>query len=144
MYACLHSACPDPAFPNIHCPSPLVSSQVDIVVFGGQNIADSGAPRPGLQASPWSQQMSVIDNYDGTYSYSPKWNVEYMGLPRVMGDATLLPNGKMVLLNGATVSMLKGSGSIGCDQASRTSSCRKRECCWQCWRQSMPLCTIAC
>ncbi len=32
------------------------------------------------------------------------WTAEKMPLPRVMGDAVVLPNGKVVVLNGAMVS----------------------------------------
>jgi hypothetical protein len=32
------------------------------------------------------------------------WTVDRMPLPRVMGDAVILPNGKVVVLNGAVVS----------------------------------------
>jgi hypothetical protein len=37
------------------------------------------------------------------YTFGKGWAEEEMGSPRVMGDATLLPNGMVVLLNGAEV-----------------------------------------
>ncbi len=47
-------------------------------------------PCPAGPTSPWR------------YTFSD-WVEEDMSVPRVMGDATLLPNGDVVLLNGAQV-----------------------------------------
>ena len=38
-----------------------------------------------------------------SYTFGSGWFEENMGGPRVMGDATVLPNGKVILLNGAQV-----------------------------------------
>ena len=45
------------------------------------------------------------------YSFSG-WQEESMGGPRVMGDATLLPNGQVVILNGARVNGRVGQGEF--------------------------------
>ena len=54
------------------------------------------------------------------YQFGKGWVEEEMGSPRVMGDATLLPNGMIVLLNGAEV------GS-----AVQTQFHRPAGCCWR-------------
>jgi hypothetical protein len=49
-----------------------------------------------------------------TYSASA-WSEEESGIPRVMGDATLLPNGDVILLNGAQVrAESEGMGRVAC------------------------------
>lgn len=85
-------------------------AQVSIVIFGGQDKNDVNVPRPGLVASSLTHQMSV--DYDGAtkkYSFGNGWSTESNGIPRVMGDATLLPNGKIILLNGAQVGHWKSN-----------------------------------
>lgn len=42
-------------------------------------------------------------NGSWSYDFGVGWVREDMGVPRVMGDATLLPNGDVILLNGAQV-----------------------------------------
>ena len=37
------------------------------------------------------------------YTFGRGWAEENMAAPRLMGDATLLPNGQVVILNGAKV-----------------------------------------
>ena len=52
----------------------------------------------------------------GNYTYPDGgWQDEELGWPRVMGDATVLPNGDVVLLNGAAQARAPGrQQGLGC------------------------------
>jgi hypothetical protein len=76
--------------------------QAEIVLFGGQNeaayknlktVASRGINRNTLTWNAASREYA----FDG-------WSEEYLSMGRVMPDAVLLPNGKVVILNGANVS----------------------------------------
>jgi hypothetical protein len=50
---------------------------------------------------------SATGPYKYSFSPSESWEVEDMGIPRVGGDAILLPNGDVVVLNGMQVSCVR-------------------------------------
>jgi hypothetical protein len=97
--------------------SPFVSYKADFILFGGSRKQD----HPGFYlerkwkrgfdvdapASRLSHRITV--SWTRASSSSPwqyrfsSWTTEDMGYPRVMPDATLLPNGDVVLLSGAQV-----------------------------------------
>jgi hypothetical protein len=78
---------------------------VEVLICGG---AADGAFQTGNAHSPASAacgRMVVTDD-------NPGWDVEAMPMGRVMGDMLLLPNGEVLIINGA------GSGSQGWGMAS--------------------------
>lgn len=87
---------------------PLSRRQVEVMVFGGQreatvddltNVANRGSGRLKM----------TYNRTAGTYTFEG-WIAELMTYGRVMPDATLLPNGKVIILNGANVSGEAGVG----------------------------------
>jgi hypothetical protein len=69
-----------------------------LVYFGGcQEGATKG--NAGLAASPWALRIDVFWESAG-YFFGP-WNVEPMPSPRTLASAVLLPNGNVVVVNGA-------------------------------------------
>ena len=69
-----------------------------LVYFGGcQEEAAKG--NPGLGASPWALRIDVFWGSAG-YSFGP-WEFEPMPSPRTLASAVLLPNGNVVVVNGA-------------------------------------------
>ncbi|GLC65599.1 hypothetical protein PLESTF_000317200 [Pleodorina starrii] len=78
----------------------------EVVVFGGQFPGAS----INTTASRLSLRIKVLYNETtGNYTFGEGWIAEFMPLPRVMGDAVILPNGHVVVLNGA----MKGSAGDG-------------------------------
>ncbi|KAL6756608.1 hypothetical protein V8C86DRAFT_2646145 [Haematococcus lacustris] len=77
-------------------------SQVEVVIFGGAPV--EGTRNESTIAGRTSHRMVVSFNQTAgsvaSYRFPGGWVAEDMGIPRVMGDATLLPNGDVVLLNG--------------------------------------------
>lgn len=60
------------------------------------------------QASHTSYRLRMVyDTKSKLYNFTTK--IETMPIPRVMGDAVLLPNGYVIIINGATVSPLSHS-----------------------------------
>ncbi|GIL60167.1 hypothetical protein Vafri_14781 [Volvox africanus] len=81
----------------------------EVVLFGGQY----GGAWVNTTASRLALRIKVDYNQtSGQYSFGDGWSAEKMPLPRVMGDAVVLPNGKVVVLNGA-VKGLAGDGAAG-------------------------------
>jgi hypothetical protein len=83
--------------------------QVEMVVYGGapfSNPCTFGYPGNTLAASRWSFRTKITwtpaDHGSYVYSYDG-WQQEDMLVPRVGGDAVALPNGDVVLINGAQV-----------------------------------------
>ncbi len=72
-------------------------------MFGGQ--AESAARNVNTSASRSINRLRLNWNATagGRYSFDG-WSEEYLSMGRVMPDAVLLPNGKVVILNGANVS----------------------------------------
>jgi hypothetical protein len=78
--------------------------QIEVVIFGGANEAANN--NVNLIAGHQSNRIKVTfgtSTTPPTYSFGAGWITEEMGISRVMGDATLLPNGDVILLNGAQV-----------------------------------------
>lgn len=71
------------------------------MLFGGQ--AERATRNLATVATSSAQRMRLNYNpINGKYDISD-WVEETMSSPRVMGDSILLPNGKVVILNGAQV-----------------------------------------
>ncbi|KAL7099335.1 hypothetical protein ACP275_09G077900 [Erythranthe tilingii] len=76
--------------------------RVEVLICGGANHnayeqADQGT---FLRASSTCGRLRISDRH-------PAWKMEAMPMPRVMGDMVLLPNGDVIIINGA------GSGAAG-------------------------------
>ncbi|GIL60209.1 hypothetical protein Vafri_14781 [Volvox africanus] len=81
----------------------------EVVYFGGQfsyGWINTTASRLALRIKV------TYDPEAQNYTFGDGWSAEKMPLPRVMGDAVVLPNGKVVVLNGA-VKGLAGDGASG-------------------------------
>jgi hypothetical protein len=116
-----------------HCSFASVTRffQAEFIVFGGSRKKDhpgfylegkwKGGFNPKAPASRFSHRIAV--SWTRASSTSPwqyrfsSWTREDMGYPRVMPDATLLPNGDVVLLSGAQV---RAASGIGAEVASNT------------------------
>ncbi len=72
------------------------------MVFGGQR--EAAVKDLSIIANRGSGRLKLNWNATaGLYSFEG-WTAELMTIGRVMPDATLLPNGKVIILNGAWVS----------------------------------------
>eukprot|EP00198_Chlamydomonas_reinhardtii_P006206 XP_001695542.1 glyoxal or galactose oxidase [Chlamydomonas reinhardtii] len=69
-----------------------------LMIFGGAE-GGAGTDTPAVSTS-LRLELRECDSAASGYCAVP-WEVEEMGVPRVMGDSVLLPNGKVLLLNGA-------------------------------------------
>lgn len=69
---------------------------VQILVVGGTTQDGAGANTPATTNS----YLLDLSN-----PASPTWTTEQMPVPRVMGDALLLPNSKVIVVNGAQQGM---------------------------------------
>ncbi|EFJ40873.1 glyoxal or galactose oxidase [Volvox carteri f. nagariensis] len=86
----------------------------EVVFFGGQfsyGWINTTASRLALRIKV------VYDPATRNYTFGDGWTAEKMPLPRVMGDAVLLPNGKVVVLNGAVKGLAGDSASGGVAKA---------------------------
>lgn len=98
---------------------PSKNYTVDVLIVGGQDV---NANR-NLSISACSESIRIrVTPTNGTWqqggAYSfDGWEQEFMGSPRVMPDATLLPNGKVVMLNGAQIGLAGDSASGGDSRA---------------------------
>ena len=90
-----------------------------MVLFGGQKeaankdlslIANRGVNRIKL----------TYDAPNQNYTFTEGWAYENMVMGRVMPDSVLLPNGKVVILNGANVSEASFDGNVSCTVFTRT------------------------
>jgi hypothetical protein len=96
--------------PALNPPSPL-SSSTPSLQFGGQDVAANG--NLNIRACSESIRLRVSTSPTGAYSFHDGWEVEFMGSSRVMGDATILPNGVVILMNGAQNGLAGDSASGG-------------------------------
>lgn len=76
--------------------TPVGGDTFEIVIFGGNY---EGANELTI-CSPYSLRLSVTISAAGAYTFGP-WVVEQMPAPRCHFDTVLLPNGKVMLINGA-------------------------------------------
>ncbi|KAG2454376.1 hypothetical protein HYH02_001399 [Chlamydomonas schloesseri] len=86
--------------------------EVDVVLFGGQKEAAN--KDLSLIANRGINRLKLT--YDApkrNYTFSEGWQYENMIMGRVMPDAVLLPNGKVVILNGANTGLAGDSASGG-------------------------------
>ena len=71
------------------------------MVLGGAN---EGATNDlTMVAGSNSFRIGVSPTPSGGYSFGSGWTREAMGYARVMPDSVLLPNGRVIILNGAQV-----------------------------------------
>ena len=88
---------------------------VEVMIFGGAN--EQAVYNNSMVAGRKSYRIAVNPTATGSYTFGGGWSEEDMGFARVMPDGVLLPNGQIVILNGAQVGTggpLKGGpGLIG-------------------------------
>lgn len=70
-----------------------------------------------IRACAESIRLRVSTTASGSYFFNGGWEIEFMGSSRVMPDATLLPNGIVILLNGAQNGLAGDSASGGGSRA---------------------------
>lgn len=85
----------------------LTPLEPEIMICGGAppDAFRMKKQRVFLRASSTCGRLRIADDRE------PEWRIEAMPMPRVMSDMVLLPNGDVMLINGA------GSGSAGWDGA---------------------------
>lgn len=83
----------------------------DIMVFGGQDVKAISDPTVNACSESIRLSITLPTAQKTSYGYG-KWVTEFMGSPRLMPDAVLLPNGFVILLNGAKQG-LAGDSSAG-------------------------------
>ncbi|GER32050.1 glyoxal oxidase-related protein [Striga asiatica] len=77
---------------------------------GAEVLVCGGAPKGSYASSAYNKNFTRALNTCGRIRIDdpdPKWAMETMPGPRVMGDMVLLPNGEVLIINGA------GSGTAG-------------------------------
>ncbi|GFR41884.1 hypothetical protein Agub_g2393 [Astrephomene gubernaculifera] len=74
-----------------------------MVIFGGGPVYDTRSPNISTLASSAALRLDLRECNTSASGYcTPGWVEEDMlGIPRIMADAVLLPNGKVVIVNGA-------------------------------------------
>ena len=96
---------------------PENSYNPEIMVFGGQNVnANSNLNLLGCSES-LRIAVTLPTAKNSSYGWGA-WVTEFMGSPRVMPDSVLLPNGVVILLNGAQAGLAGDSSSGGLGKAS--------------------------
>ena len=84
----------------------------DVMIFGGQNV--NANANLAITACSESIRLSITLPIDSNPSYFfSNWETEFMGSPRLMPDSVLLPNGFVVVLNGAQQGLAGDSSSGG-------------------------------
>ncbi|KAF8333942.1 putative copper radical oxidase [Cantharellus anzutake] len=94
---------------NTELQLPKIPNRVQVMICGGSNIDDT---RPSYEISSSelaSNQCSRIALSESGIKNG--WTVEYMPVPRIMPDAVTLPDGKILILNGAR-SGIAGYGNV--------------------------------
>ena len=91
----------------------------EILIMGGQDILASNSLSVTACSESIRLAVPMPDAVTGWYDLSGEggWVQEFMGSPRVMPDATLLPNGVVILLNGAIQGLAGDSASGGGSKA---------------------------
>eukprot|EP00798_Chlamydomonas_sp_ICE-L_P022033 gene22033-29096_t len=86
---------------------------VEVIIFGGAN--EDATRDLDMEAGRWSHRMSINPPTKEVpeYTFGDGWFEEEMAAPRVMGDSILLPNGQVVILNGAKTGLAGDSASGG-------------------------------
>ncbi|KAG2440153.1 hypothetical protein HXX76_004266 [Chlamydomonas incerta] len=102
-----------------------------LIIFGG---AEGGADidTPAVSTS-LRLELRQCDSAPSGYCAVP-WEVEEMGIPRVMGDSVLLPNGKVLLLNGAQYGRAAYSATGGQKAGGRASHPANQPLIYEPWR----------
>ncbi|KAG2431875.1 hypothetical protein HXX76_009368 [Chlamydomonas incerta] len=86
--------------------------EVDVVLFGGQKEAAN--KDLSLVANRGVNRLKLTyDAPNRNYTFTQGWAYENLIMGRVMPDSVLLPNGKVVILNGANTGLAGDSASGG-------------------------------
>jgi len=96
-------------------------TQMEVMLFGGNNEQATVKGNENMIAGRWSHRMRITWDATGrTYQFSG-WAEEDMFIPRVMGDVVNLPNGDLILMNGAMRGLAGDAGNGGDSRANRPS-----------------------
>ncbi|GLI65892.1 hypothetical protein VaNZ11_009535, partial [Volvox africanus] len=94
---------------------PESNYQVEIMLFGGQR--EAAVDDLSITANRASGRLKLkYDRTSGNYTFDG-WISEQMAIGRVMPDSVLLPNGKVIILNGAWKGLAGDSASGGDSRA---------------------------
>lgn len=74
---------------------------VEVMIFGGQSINATAGDANAVACSESLRMAIYVPNATSSLYVFNSWVQESMGSPRVMSDTVLLPNGVVILLNGA-------------------------------------------
>ena len=89
----------------------------EILIMGGQDVKANS----NLNISACSESIRITvqlpNATNPTYLFGAGWVQEYMGSPRLMPDAVLLPNGVVILMNGNQAGLAGDSSSGGGSKA---------------------------
>lgn len=91
---------------------PQFNYRFEVVLFGGQ----FGFAWISTVASKYAAKIKIGVDEAGNYTFSD-WEMEDMGVPRVMGDAVTLPNGYVIVLNGAQQGLAGDNAQGGVSKA---------------------------
>ncbi|GLI65893.1 hypothetical protein VaNZ11_009537, partial [Volvox africanus] len=94
---------------------PESNYQVEVMVFGGQR--EAATKDLSIIANRGSGRLKMTYNPSTSSYLFEGWVAELMSLGRVMPDAVLLPNGKVIILNGAWKGLAGDSASGGDSRA---------------------------
>lgn len=97
--------------------TPETNYTVEVMLFGGQDInANVNLTIPACSES--LRLKITLPTADApSYNFNGGWVQEQMGSPRVMPDSVILPNGVVILLNGAQAGLAGDSASGGDSRA---------------------------
>lgn len=96
-----------------------IYNNAEFVIFGG--AAENATRDLNQLAGRESHRMRVSWTREGNYMFNGGWLAEDSGIPRVMGDATMLPNGDVILLNGGQTGLAGDAGNGGDSRANDPS-----------------------
>jgi len=87
------------------------------VIFGGQNVKASNNLHLPACSESIRIRISMPTEENPMYSFNGGWVQEAMSSPRVMPDAVLLPNGVVIVMNGAHEGLAGDAASGGGSKA---------------------------
>ncbi len=90
---------------------------VDIMIMGGQNVMANNNLNLNACSESIRISISMPTSKNTSYTFNGGWVQEFMGSPRVMPDAVVLPNGVVILMSGDQQGLAGDSSSGGGSKA---------------------------
>ena len=97
------------------------------MLFGGAN--EKAVYNNSMVAGRKSYRIAVNPTDMGGYTFGGGWNEEDMGFARVLAEVVLLPNGHMIIMNGAQVGGWVGREKKGGGLKLHGRGSRLQHCC---------------